>query len=119
MEQQADGGHPERLLVKSGGRISFLRPDDIGWIEACGDYVCLHAHGRKLLIRERISNLERRLLPSKFLRIHRSTIVNIDSISEMQPLPYGEYVVVLNDGTRLTLSRSFRAKVFHRLTGAS
>ncbi len=68
------------------------------------------------MIREKISDLERDLPSPQFLRIHRSTIVNVDRIKEMQPLFYGEYAVILEDGTRLTLSRSFREKVFQRLS---
>ncbi len=113
--------HPrlDRVMIKAGGRISFLRAEEIDWIEAEGDYVCLHTQGKKHLLRERISELEQRLEPEKFVRIHRSTIVNIDRIKEMQPLFYGEYAVILHDGTRLTLSRSFRGKVFQHLTIAS
>ena len=108
-----------RLLVKSGGRISFLRSEDIDWIEAQGDYVRLHTNGKKHMVRDRISRLETVLPVQRFIRIHRSTIVNIDRIREMQPLSYGDYAVLLLDGTRLTLSRSFRQHVFRRLTSAA
>jgi two-component system LytT family response regulator len=108
----------ERILVKSAGRISFLKVEEVDWIEAQGDYVRLHVTGKKHLIRERISELEQQLSSDRFIRIHRSTIVNIDRIKEMQPLFYGEYAVVLHDGTRLTLSRSYRDKVFQRLTAS-
>jgi two-component system LytT family response regulator len=109
-------GRPDRFIVKSGGRITFLRSSEIDWAEAQGDYVCLHVQGKKHLIRERISRLENQLPGNVFVRIHRSSIVNIDRIREMQPLFYGEYSVILQDGTRLTLSRSFKHKVFERLT---
>jgi two-component system LytT family response regulator len=105
----------ERLMLKTGGKIVFLRTGEIDWVEAQGDYVCLHAGQKKHLLREKISELEVQLPYHSFVRIHRSTIVNIDRIKEMQPLFYGEYSVVLFDGTRLTLSRSFREKVFQRL----
>jgi two-component system LytT family response regulator len=108
-----------RLLVKSGGRISFLRSEDIDWVEAQGDYVRLHTNGKKHMMREKISRLEVQLPDQRFIRIHRSTIVNIDRIKEMQPLCYGDYAVILLDGTRLTLSRSFRQHVFHRLTSTA
>jgi len=71
------------------------------------------------MMREKISRLENQLPDQRFLRIHRSTIVNIDRIKEMQPLSYGDYAVILLDGTRLTLSRSFRQQVFRRLTSAA
>ncbi len=105
----------ERFMVKSGGRITFLRTDEIDWIEAQGDYVRLNSQGRKFLLREKIGDLESQLATDKFLRIHRSTIVNVERIKEMQPLFYGEYAVILQDGTRLTLSRSFRERVFASL----
>ena len=108
----------ERIMVKSAGRISFLRTEEIDWIEAQGDYVRLWAQGRKFLIREKIGDMEQQFSGDRFIRIHRSTIVNVERIKEMQPLFYGEYAVILNDGTRLTLSRSFREKVFSRLTRA-
>lgn len=108
----------ERIMVKSAGRISFLKTEEIDWIEAQGDYVRLWAQGRKFLIREKIGDMEQQFSGDRFIRIHRSTIVNVERIKEMQPLFYGEYAVILNDGTRLTLSRSFREKVFSRLTRA-
>jgi two-component system LytT family response regulator len=108
----------ERIMVKTAGRISFLKTDEIDWIEAQGDYVRLYAQGRKFLIREKIGEMEQQFSGDRFVRIHRSTIVNVERIKEMQPLFYGEYAVILNDGTRLTLSRSFREKVFSRLARA-
>jgi len=106
-----------RIMVRSGGRITFVRVDDVDWIEAQGDYICLHTQGKKHLIREKISDMETQLSSDNFLRIHRSTMVNVTRIREMQPLFHGEYAVVLQDGTRLTMSRSFRDRVFDRLTG--
>jgi two-component system, LytTR family, response regulator len=117
----APGSSPpqrERIMVKSAGRISFLKTDEIDWIEAQGDYVRLYAQGRKFLIREKIGEMEHQFSNDQFIRIHRSTIVNVERIKEMQPLFYGEYAVILSDGTRLTLSRSFREKVFSRLARA-
>jgi two-component system, LytTR family, response regulator len=114
----APPSYRERIMVKSAGRISFLKTDEIDWIEAQGDYVRLYSQGRKFLIREKIGEMEQQFASDRFIRIHRSTIVNVERIKEMQPLFYGEYAVILNDGTRLTLSRSFREKVFSRLTRA-
>lgn len=123
MELLNDSNHApapfrERIMVKSAGRISFLKTDEVDWIEAQGDYVRLYVQGRKFLIREKIGDMEQQFPGDRFIRIHRSTIVNVERIKEMQPLFYGEYAVILNDGTRLTLSRSFREKVFSRLTRA-
>jgi two-component system, LytTR family, response regulator len=108
-----------RLMVKTAGRINFLRTEEIDYVEAERDYVRIHNGGKKHLLREKISRLEQQLPADRFLRIHRSTIVNIDRIKEMQPLCYGEYSVILHDGTRLTLSRSFRERVFSRLVTAA
>ncbi len=103
--------HLERLVIKSGGRVFFLRTEEIDWIEAAGNYVRLHAGGEKHLLRETMSKLEAQLDPGKFLRIHRSTIVNLERIQELQPAFHGDYVVLLRDGTRLTLSRNYRDKL--------
>jgi two-component system LytT family response regulator len=108
-----------RLMVKTAGRINFLRTEEIDYVEADRDYVRIHKGGKKHLLREKISRLEQQLPADRFLRIHRSTIVNIDRIKEMQPLSYGEYSVILHDGTRLTLSRSYRERVFSRLVTAA
>jgi two-component system, LytTR family, response regulator len=107
----------QRIMVKSGGRVIFLRTTDVDWIEADGDYACLHTQGKKHLIRARISELETRLPSGSFVRIHRSIIVNTGRIKEMQPLYHGDYAVLLLDGTRLTMTRSFRERVFQKLSG--
>jgi two-component system LytT family response regulator len=106
-----------RIMVRHAGRITFVRVEEVDWIEAQGDYVCLHCQGKRHLVREKISDMELQLATDRFLRIHRSTIVSIPRIKEMQPLFHGEYAVVLHDGTRLTMSRSFRDRVFERLSG--
>ncbi|HEX9006637.1 MAG TPA: LytTR family DNA-binding domain-containing protein [Bacteroidota bacterium] len=103
------------LMVKCNGRITFLRAEEIDWIEAERDYVCLHTASRKCLVREKIGELETAFAPEHFVRIHRSVIVALNRIKELRPLLYGEYAVILHDGTQLTLSRSYREKVFHRL----
>jgi two-component system LytT family response regulator len=101
----------ERLVVKSGGRIYFVRVEDIDWIEAAGNYVRLHTGKEDHLLRESMSGLEARLDANQFLRIHRSTIVNIERIRELQPAFHGDYAVILRDGTELTLSRGYRDKL--------
>ena len=108
-----------RVMVKSAGRITFVKAEDIDWVEADRDYVRIYNGGKKHLVRERISHLEQQLPRGRFLRIHRSTIVNVDRIKELQPLTFGEYSVILHDGTRLTMSRSFRDRVFQRLQSAA
>ena len=101
----------ERLAVKSGGKIIFLKTDEVTWIGAEGNYARLHAGKRSYLMRETMSNLESKLDPGRFIRIHRSTIVSTDAIAELEPLFQGDYVVVLRDGTRLTSSRGYRGNL--------
>ncbi len=105
----------DRLVVKSGGRLFFLRTDEIDWIEAAGNYVRLHVGPVSHLLRETMNAIEGRLDPEKFFRIHRSRIVNMERIQEMQPWLNGEYAVLLRTGTRLTLSRGYREKLQDRL----
>ena len=107
--ETAGGRKPaERLTVKAAGRIYFLKTADIDWVEAAGNYLRVHAGGKTHSLRETMNNLEARLDPERFWRIHRSTIVNVDRIRELQPLFHGDYVVVLRDGTELMLSRTYR-----------
>lgn len=102
---------PERFVIKSAGRVFFLRADEIDWVEAAGNYVQLHVGSATHLMRETMGGLETRLDPEKFVRIHRSAIVQVDRIKEMQPAFHGDYIVILQDGTRLNLSRSYREKL--------
>jgi len=101
----------ERIVVKSAGRVFFLRVDEIDWIEAAGNYVRLHSGKEIHLLRDTMSSLESRMDARKFLRIHRSTMVNIERIHELQPLFHGDYVVILRDGTQLNLSRGYRQRL--------
>jgi two-component system LytT family response regulator len=106
---------PQRLVIKEDGRVFFIRLDDVDWIEAAGNYVRLHVGGAVHLLRETMTALEGRLPGEKFLRIHRSTIVQIDRIRELEPWFHGDYRVQLRDGTALTLSRGYRQKLQERL----
>jgi two-component system LytT family response regulator len=99
--------YPERLIVKSSGRVFFVRAEDIDWVEASGNYVKIHTKSEAHLLRESMKNMEAKLDPKIFVRIHRSAIVNIDRIKELEPWFHGEYVVIMRDGTRLTASRVF------------
>ena len=105
----------DRLVVKSGGRVFFLRTDQIDWIEAAGNYVRLHLGSEAHLLRETMNSIEARLNPELFFRIHRSHIVNIERIKELQPWFNGEYVVILRTGAKLTLSRGYREKLQDRI----
>ena len=105
----------DRLVVKSGGRVFFLRTEELDWIEAAGNYVRLHLGDESHLFRETMNRMETRLDPRRFVRIHRSRIVNSERIKELQPWFNGEYVVILRNGTRLPLSRGYRDKLQERL----
>ena len=106
------GSKPQdRLAVKSSGRVLFVKLDDIDWVEAADNYVNLHVGSESHLLRETMGALEDKLPARKFLRISRSTIVNVERIKEMQPMFHGEYAVILRTGTRLTLSRGYRDKL--------
>jgi two-component system LytT family response regulator len=108
----------ERFVVKSGGRVFFVRAAEIDWIEAAGNYVRLHVGAEAHLLRETMTAIEAQLDPEMFFRIHRCHIVNIERVQELQPWFNGEYVVSLKTGARLTLSRGYREKVQQRLRGA-
>jgi two-component system, LytTR family, response regulator len=103
--------YTERLAIKSSGKVVFLKASEIDWVEAADNYVNLHAGSESYLHRETMSALEEILDPARFLRISRSTIVNIDCVKELQPLFHGEYSVILKNGARLTLSRGYREKI--------
>lgn len=110
-ELKARSSHVERLVIKAGGRAFFLKTEEIDWIEAEGKYVRLHAGKESYLLREAIGSMESQLDPKKFPRIHRSTIVNIERVRELQPWFHNEYRVILKDGTELMLSRSCRKRL--------
>lgn len=105
------GRYASRILVKQDGRMFFVKTTEIDWIEADRNYVRLHVGKTAHTIRERISHLEETLDPRLFARIHRSTIVNLNRVREMQQWFSGDYVVILEDGTRLRLSRHYRDRV--------
>ncbi len=104
-ESQADG----RLAFKSGGRVVFLDLDEIDWLSAAANYVTLRVGAESYVLREGIGHISERLDPNKFVRIHRSTIVNVKKIKQVEPVNSGEYIVVLKDGKELSCSRGYRA----------
>ena len=110
-ELKVPHGYVERVVVKSSGRIFFLKTDEIDWIEAAGNYIRVFAGSESHLLRETMNSFEQKLDPNRFIRIHRSTIVRIDRIAELQPLFHGDYLVVLQGGKRLTLSRGYRERL--------
>ena len=117
----------DRLVVKLGGATRFIRVADIDWIEAAGVYVNLHircdpiqrlgrpAEGKEILYRSSLAELADRLDPARFVRVHRSTIVNIESIVQLEPISHGEFDVVLKSGDRARISRSYRTQLEERL----
>jgi two-component system LytT family response regulator len=105
----------KRIPVKSAKQTILLSTDDIEWIAASGNYLELHAGKNIHLIRERLTQLEQKLDPEKFARIHRSTIVNIEHIKTLQPLFNGDHLIILQNGTELNMSRTFRGNLFAML----
>ena len=103
--------YADRIAVKSEGRVLLIKTDDIDWVEAADNYVSLHVGNEAHLHRETMSSLETKLPPEKYFRISRSTIVNVERIKELQPLFHGDYVIILHNGTKLTLSRNYREKL--------
>lgn len=99
-----------RIAVKSVGRTVFVNAANVDWLETAGNYVCLHVGKDTHVVRETMNQLETQLDPAKFVRIHRSTMVRIETIREIQPLFNGDRVVILHDGVKLTMSRSYREK---------
>ena len=111
--------HLERLVVRDAGRITLVPVRDVDWVEAADCYVELHVGPRTHLLRGSLSDLEARLDPRRFARIHRSTLVNVERVQELHPLFHGEYLVVLEGGPRLKLSRTYRDRLGPLLAGAA
>jgi two-component system LytT family response regulator len=108
--------HPwDRLVIKCGGSTRFIRVAEIDWIEAAGVYVNLHIAGRQLLYRATLQELSERLDARRFVRVHRSAIVNIESIVQLEPVSHGEFDVLLKNGARTRVSRGYRAQLENRL----
>jgi two-component system LytT family response regulator len=108
---------PARLEVRSSSRIAFVRVEDLDYAEAWGNYVRLHCGAERHLMRETMNGLLSRLDPRRFVRIHRSTLVNVDRVKEIHPLFHGDWEVVLRDGTRLTMTRTHREQAQRLLGG--
>jgi two-component system LytT family response regulator len=105
----------DRLVVKAGGVTRFLTVTEVDWIEAADVYVTLHTAGKQILYRAPLSEMAERLDARRFVRIHRSAIVNIDCVAQLEPLSHGEFDVVLKNGTRLRLSRTYKCHLEERL----
>ena len=100
--------YSERLSFKDGSKVVVLGADEIEWIDAAGDYMCIHAGGKTHIIRETMKALQTRLDPVRFQRIHRSAIVNIDRVKELHAHSNGEDFIILDNGAELKLSRSYK-----------
>ena len=107
----------ERLVLRESGRVTLLPVEQIDWIQADDYYVQVHAGGRSHLLRQSLRELEAALDPQHFLRIHRSTLVNVARVKSLEPLFHSEYLVVLANGQRLKLSRSYRERLDALLAG--
>jgi two-component system LytT family response regulator len=101
-------GRLQRLPIRRNGRIEVLDLEDVDWISAAGNYVELHTNGRRLLHRITLKHLAERVDPGRFARIHRSTIVNVERVRELEPTPQGDWKLRLDTGDRLRLSRRYR-----------
>lgn len=115
LKPEADPRRLDRLVIKSGGATRFIRVTEIDWIEAAGVYVNLHLGNKELLYRAALTELAERLDPARFIRVHRSTIVNIESILQLEPISHGEFDVVLKGGARTRISRTYRSQLEERL----
>jgi two-component system, LytTR family, response regulator len=109
--QEQQQSYPERIVVRTGTRLRLLPAADVDWIQSEGNYVRLHVGQNSYLLREKISDIEKRLDPRLYMRIHRSTMVNIERVVQAEVLFRGEYLLILRDGTKLTSSRSYRSNV--------
>jgi two-component system, LytTR family, response regulator len=113
--QEAGTRYMDRLAIKTDGVTRFVHVKEIEWIEAAGVYVTLHTSGKEFLYRASLTDLEQSLDPSRFLRIHRSVIVNIESIVQLEPLSHGEFEILLKDGSHPRVSRTYRNALEKRL----
>ena len=102
---------PARLAIRGAGQVDFVSIDAIDWIETAGNYVRLHVGARSHLFRTTMDRMEQRLDPRRFVRIHRSTIVNIEHVVQLQPAFRRDYQLRLADGTRLRLSSQYRSRL--------
>lgn len=114
-ELRARPQYLDRILIKNNDRVFIIKTEEIDWIEAQGNYIRIHLGKQSSLLRETLGNLATQLDPRRFARIHRSQIVNIDHIQELQPWSHRDYRVVLRNGTQLTLSRTYRDQVYQLL----
>ncbi len=112
LDKLPDGkNYPDKIMLKTAKGVSFINTNEVDWVEAAGNYIKLHVKDSGHLLRETMNNIESKLNPDKFLRIHRSSLVNIDRIKELQPLFNGDYIVILQNDTELNLSRNYHDRL--------
>lgn len=111
------GPYVKRFLVRVREKVLLIRAEDVDWIEAADYYASLHVAGKTHLLRETMADLEKQLDPDKFVRVHRSAIVNVDRVREMHPMFRGDCTLVLHDGTQLRLSRG-RREAFEKIASS-
>jgi len=108
---QVEKRYLKRIPIRQAGKITFVRVEDVFWIEAAADYIVISSRTGKYTTRESIGVIEHQLDPAKFVRIHRSSIVNLNCIKELQPMNHGDLIAVLENGTTLTVSRTYRNRL--------
>lgn len=103
--------YADRIVLKADGALHFIKTRDVIWIEAQGDFVKVQTQGKTQLVRETLQSMEHKLDAAKFLRIHRSFLVNLEHVRKVEVALYGDYVVFMSDGSKLRLSRNYRSKL--------
>lgn len=111
----AIGERADRIAVRSGGNTHFLRPQEIAWVEAAGDYVTIHTGTQHYTVREALREMEQRLGLHRFRRVHRSSLVSLDKIRELEVKESGDSEIVLDDGTRLKVGRAYKDALLEAL----
>ncbi|MBT42966.1 MAG: DNA-binding response regulator [Idiomarina sp.] len=103
--------YPEHIAIKDSGEITRVPVNTIEWVDAAGDYMCIHAAGETFILRRTMKELEQELNPNRFQRVHRSAIVNIDQVEKLCTRHNGEYHLVLKNGQNLKVSRSYKDRI--------
>jgi two-component system LytT family response regulator len=101
-------------MVKNSDKVFFIETDEIEYLESSGNYVKIHSNGKHQLVRDTLTNMLSNLDPEQFFRVHRSTVVNINKVKELQPWFHGDYLVVMKDGTKLNMSRNYKEILDHK-----
>lgn len=106
-------GYPDKLAIKDGGEVTLVSTSEIDWVDAAGDYMCVHANDETHVMRVTMKELENQLDPASFQRVHRSTLVNLDRVTKVCSHMNGEYFLILSCGSSVKMSRSYKDKVKH------